>query len=215
MLNNNELDGRQRHRRNKTRGRVARGAVMLTGTAALALAAVTPALASTDGPAHSGARDAQEPAIVLVAVTPGPGDVAGAGGVFNVDLAALARNATGNKELSAANGYRPGILPTPPPGIGHPDPFAPGLVVLLSTTPTAAGGPKANLAGVFQLTDVARSHGLAQVFADWEVGKAGAFGKGTRTTLTAFLVKGTAPGIVTSSAKAISNVVKETFTIGS
>lgn len=132
--------------------------------------------------------------------------------MFNVDVEFIARNATGNSELSAANGYKPGIVVTGT--IGKPDPFAPGLVVLLSTTPAAAGGPQANLAGVFQLTDVARSHGLAQVFADWEVGKPGAFGKNAKTTLTVFLVKGTAPGKVTSSAKAISNVVKETFTIG-
>ena len=67
---------------------------------------------------------------------------------------------------------------------------------------------------MFQLTDVASSHGLTQVFADWEVAKAGAFGINVKTTLTAYLVEGTAPGTVTSSAKPISNVVKETFTIG-
>ena len=219
MPHNNKFDhhghAQQRDLRSRTRGRVARRVIMLTGTATLALAAATPALASSGGPSHDSARHSHGPAIVLVAVTPHPHDVAGAGGVFNVDLVALARNATGNRELSAANGYKPGILPTPPPGIGHPDPFAPGLVVLLSTTPQAAGGPNANLAGVFQLTDVASSHGLAQVFADWEVGKPGAFGKGTKTTLTAFLVAGTAPGIVTGSVRPISNVVHETFTIGS
>ena len=208
-------DGHQRNLRSRTRGRVTRRVITLTGTAALALAAATPAFASSNGPSHHQARQYHDPAIALVAVTPSPNDVAGAGGVFNVDLAAVARNATGNSELSAANGYKPGILPTPPPGIGHPDPFAPGLVVLLSTTPRAAGGPNANLAGVFQLTDVANSHGHAQVFADWEVGKPGAFGTGTKTTLIAFLVSGTAPGIVTGSVTPISNVVKETFTIGS
>jgi hypothetical protein len=182
---------------------------MLAGTAALALAAAAPAYAS--GGEHAIIRH-QRPAITLVAVTPSPHDVSGAGGVFNVDLVALARDAFGNRELSAANGYKPGISTAP--AIGHPDPFAPGLVVLLSTTPQAAGGPDANLAGVFQLTDVASSHGLAQVFADWEVGKPGAFGTGTTTTLTAYLVSGTAPGIVSGSEKPISNVIKETFTIG-
>ena len=199
-----------------TRGRVAHAAIKLTGIAALALAAATPALASTGGASHQNARRYSKPAIELVAITPGPGDIAGAGGVFNVDLALLARNARGNGELSAANGYKPGINTpgTTTFGIGKPDPFAPGLVVTLSTTPTAAGGPKANLAGVFQLADVARSHGLAQVFADWEVGKAGAFGTDSQTTLTAYVVKGTAPGTVTGSQKPISNVVRETFTIG-
>jgi hypothetical protein len=192
-------------------GRVARNAIMLTGTLALALAAATPALASSNEPAS--AHHDNRPAVTLVAVTPSPYGVAGAGGVFNVDLALLSRNFTGDNELSAANGYRPGVNATP--AIGHPDPFAPGLVVLLSTTPRAAGGPGANLAGVFQLTDVATSHGLAQVFADWEVGKAGAFGDGTPTTLTAYLVSGTAPGIVSGAERPISNVIRETFTIGS
>jgi hypothetical protein len=205
-----EGDGHQRTVRNRTRGRAARAAIMLTGTAVLALACATPALASGGAPAS--AHHYNRPAVELVAVTPSAGDVAGAGGVFNVDLALLARNSIGNRELSAANGYTPGI--STKPGIGQPDPFASGLVVLLSTTPQAAGGPDANLAGVFQLTDVASSHGLAQVFADWQVAKAGAFGAGTPTTLTAYLVNGTAPGIVTGSEQPISNVIMETFIIG-
>jgi len=199
-------DNHESGSRSGTRRRCARAAIGVT-TAALALAAAAPAVAAT-GPSKPA-----KPAVKLVVITPGPGDTAGAGGVFNVDLALLALNAKGNSELSAANGYKPGIN-TPAAGIGKPDPFAPGLVVLLSTTPTAAGGPTANLAGVFQLTDVARSHGLAQVFADWEVGAPGAFGKNSKTTLTAYLVKGTAPGKVTGKVTPISNVVKETFTIG-
>jgi|HubBroStandDraft_1064217.scaffolds.fasta_scaffold128989_1 hypothetical protein len=203
-------DGHQRPVRSSTRRPAARAAIMLTGIAVLALAAATPALASGNAPGN--VHHHSRPAVQLVAVTPSPDQVAGAGGVFNVDLALLARNSTGNGELSAANGYTPGI--NTKLGIGRPDPFAPGLVVLLSTTPRAAGGPDANLAGVFQLTDVASSHGLAQVFADWEVAKAGAFGTGTPTTLTAYLVSGTAPGIVTGSERPISNVIRETFTIG-
>ena len=67
---------------------------------------------------------------------------------------------------------------------------------------------------MFQLIDVAKGGGLAQVIADWEVGKPGAFGKGIKTTLIAFLVSGTAPGILKGTVKPISNVVEETFTIG-
>jgi hypothetical protein len=187
-------------------GRGARRTIMLTGTLALALTAATPAFASSGEPHY------YRPAVELVAVTPSPDEVAGAGGVFNVDLALLARNSAGNNELSAANGYRPGDNTNP--ALGHPDPFAPGLVVLLSTTPKKIGGPTANLAGVFQLTDVANNNGLAQVFADWQVGKAGVFGRGTPTILTAYLVNGTAPGTVNNSVQPISNVIKETFTIG-
>jgi len=54
-----------------------------------------------------------------------------------------------------------------------PDPDVPGLVVTLSTTPQAAGGPNANLAGVFQLNATATSHGHKQVYTDWEVGSPG------------------------------------------
>jgi len=90
----------------------------------------------------------------------------------------------------------------------------PGLVVTLSTTPAAAGGPNANLAGLFQENAVAESFGQQQVFTDWEVGKPGAFGNNTATTLTAYIVRGTAPGTVTSDEQPISNVVRETFTIG-
>jgi hypothetical protein len=218
MPNTNELKhpGEERAAR-KTRGRAARGAIMLTATAALALSAATPAFASSgsggSGVAHEIIRH-QGPSIELIAITPNPGTVAGAGGVFNVDLVALARNGFGNEELSAANGYKPGNNNVAP-GIGKPDPFAPGLVVLLSTTPQGAGGPNANLAGVFNLTDVASGHGLTQVFADWLVGKAGAFGDNSQTNLTAYLVAGTAPGHVTSHERPISNVIHETFTIGS
>jgi hypothetical protein len=215
-MTNNKLDrDDERRPQNKTRGRTARRVTALTGAAVLvmALAAASPALASDGNSAHHPARPDYSGAIDFIVVTPGPYDVAGVGGVFNVDVAAVAQNATGNKWLSAAKGYKPGI--NTHPAIGHPDAFAPGLVVLLSTTPKAVGGPDANLAGLFQLTDVAKSSsGYAELIADWEVGKAGAFGKGTKTTLTAFLVSGTAPGKVTGYVKPISNVVKETFTIG-
>jgi hypothetical protein len=199
---------------NKTRGRVSRRAMMMTGAAALALGVGAPALASTAAPAQAHHNNYSGPSVELISVTPSQGDSAGSGGVFNVDLAAVARNATGNKELSAANGYKPGIA-NPAPGIGHADPFAPGFVLLLSTTPKALGGPDANVMGVFQLTDVAKAHNLNQVIADWEVGKANAFGRpGTKVTLTAFVVSGTAPGIVNGHVHPISNVVHETFWVG-
>jgi hypothetical protein len=180
----------------------------------VAVGVATPAFASTSAPAHAQAHHDSGPPVRLIPVTPGPGDTAGSGGVFNVDLVAQARNGLGNVLLSAAHGYKPGIA-NPAPGIGHPDPFAPGLVLLLSTTPAAMGGPNANVMGVFQLTDVAQSHHLKQVIADWEVGKADAFGPpGTKVTLTAFVVNGTAPGVVTHGVHPISNVIHETFRIG-
>jgi predicted lipoprotein with Yx(FWY)xxD motif len=149
-------------------------------------------------------------------VTPGPGDVAGAGGVFSIDLSLKAQNAQGNSLLSAANGYVPFFnnVTAPTFGPGKIDPGAPGLVVTMSTTPAAAGGPQANLAGVFQLNAVNRHNGLIQTYNDWQVGSPGFFGSNAPTTLTAYVVQGTAPGVIPAGGLTpISNVVKETFTI--
>ena len=200
--------------RGATARRFIRALVPAAAAAALTLTAATPALARTGGGYH--AHHHYRYPVALVAVTPGQGDTAGAGGVFNIDLAMLARNARGNDLLSAANGYQPGLNlpPAATSGPGKPDPDAPGLVVTLSTTPAAAGGPNANLAGLFQENGVARSFGQQQVFSDWEVAKPGLFGTNVQTTLTAYLVSGTAPGAVTGNEQRISNIVRETFTIG-
>lgn len=188
------------------------GAAALGVAAIGAIAAVsTGVVASADTGHHH-----HQPDIRLVVNNPQPHDVAGRNGDFTVLVTASALNAHGNRQLSAANGYRPG-LNLPPArtfGPGLPDPNAPGLVVTMSTTPAAAGGPQANLAGVFQLNTVTRHNGLQRVINDWEVGSPGFFGRGVRATLTAFLVSGTAPGMVTGHERPISNVVHETFTIG-
>jgi hypothetical protein len=150
-------------------------------------------------------------------ITPGPGDVAGAGGVFNIDLSLQAQNAAGNQALSPDNGYIPFFndVTAPTFGPGKIDPGAPGLVVTLSTTPAMAGGPQANLAGVFQLNAVNRHHGLTQTFNDWQVGVPGFFGSNVPSTLTAYVVQGTAPGVIPAGGLTpISNVVHETFTVG-
>jgi hypothetical protein len=196
-----------------TRRPWARATVGLAVAGALLAAGATTAFAAPTGYAH---HRHHSPSIRLVVTNPQPGDIAGTGGDFTVDLIARALNATGNRQLSAANGYRPGLNLPPAKtfGPGMPDPNAPGLVVTLSTTPQKAGGPNANLAGVFQLNSVSRHHGLTRIISDWEVGSPGFFGTNKRATLTAFLVSGTAPGIVTGHERPISNVVRETFTIG-
>jgi hypothetical protein len=198
------------------RRRFTRAAIKLSAVAGVVLAGAAPAAAWTNGSSNHHGQRHHDPAIKLVAVTPQPGDTAGDGGTFNVDLALLAQNQNGNNLLSAANGYHSGLNLPPATtfGPGMPDPDVPGLVVTLSTTPQAAGGPNANLAGVFQLNATAKSRGLKQVFTDWEVGSPGFFGANKQTTLTAYVVRGTAPGIVTGNERPISNVITETFTIG-
>ena len=152
----------------------------------------------------------------LKMITPTAGEKAGAGGAFNVAVSIQARSAAGNRLLSAAHGYAPFFNQPGSPtfGPGMKDPGAPGLVVTLSTTPQMAGGPTANLAGVFQLNTVSRRHGLIRTLNDWQVTSPGFFGTGRTATLTAYVVRGTAPGTVpTGGPRAVSNVVHETFTI--
>jgi hypothetical protein len=149
-------------------------------------------------------------------LTPSRNGVAGAEGAFNVDVRLSARH-DDNGPLSGAAGYMP-FLNLPPAdtfGPGLPDPGAPGLVVLLSTTPDRAGGPSANLAGVFQLNAVEQAHGRDLMFNDWEVGLPGFFGVNVDAVLTVFVVDGTAPGVVDmSTVDPISNVVQIPFHIG-
>jgi hypothetical protein len=156
------------------------------------------------------------PPVKVTVFSPGDGDHSGTGGAgFIVDLAVDATSARGNSILSSANGYHP-FFNDPSSTTFHPgpDPGAPGLVVLLSTTPDKPGtpfqGPDTNLAGLFQLNGVADVGGLAETWNTWLVGKP-LFGTG-RSTLTAYLVRGTAPAIV-SNTKPVSNVVVVRFTI--
>jgi len=156
--------------------------------------------------------------VQLTVLTPSQGGSAGAGGSFNVDLSLQARNAQGNSLLSAANGYKP-FFNDPNASTFHPgpDPGAPGLVVLLSSTPSMDGtplqGPLTNLAGVFELNTVAKVRGLMQTFNAWQVTSPGFFGTG-QVTLIAYAVRGTAPALISNpGAGAISNVARVRFTI--
>lgn len=153
--------------------------------------------------------------LVAKVISPSPGDSAGIGGTFSVNVALQARNAAANSLLS---GYKAFFNDPSSPNF-HPGPnaAAPGLVVLLSTTPRIAGTPlqgaNTNLAGVFQVNDVSRAKGLRSTFHSWIVTSAGFFGKNVRATLTVFAVNGTAPAVVTGNEKAVSNVIRESFTI--
>jgi hypothetical protein len=177
-----------------------------------AVAFVPAAHAATARSSHS---TRHRPVRVSV-ITPSDDGRAGAGGVFNVDVSLQARNRGANQFLSRAAGYQP-FLASPDQktfGPGNPDPGAPGLVVLLSTTPAMAGGPNTNLAGVFQLNAVERVHGLRTTFNDWQVTKGGFFGSDVDATLTVFVVAGTAPGHVDmSNVHPISNVERVHFHI--
>ena len=148
-------------------------------------------------------------------ISPTRGSTAGVGGTFSVDVLLQARNRRANSLLSGNTAaFNDPNAPTFHPG---PDAAAPGLVVLLSTTPTIAGtplqGPNTNLAGVFQINDVSKVRGLKRSFNSWIVSVPGFFGKGVRANLTLYAVNGTAPALITGNERPISNVVRESFAI--
>jgi len=148
-------------------------------------------------------------------ISPGPGDSAGVGGTFSVDVSLEATTTQANSLLAGyTSAFNDPHAPTFHPG---PDAAAPGLVVLLSTTPTIAGTPlqgaNTNLAGVFQINDIVKTSGRIRTFNSWIVAVPGFFGKATQATLTVYAVAGTAPAVVTGNEKPISNVVRENFTI--
>jgi hypothetical protein len=196
--------------------RPTRLAVGVAGTAALAISGLA-AGGAFAAPSYGQPTDHHP--IKVTVFSPGAGDHSGAGGVgFIVDVALDATKLKYNHLLSAANGYKPFFndpaAPTFHPG---PDPGAPGLVALLSTTPNKPGtpfhGPNTNLAGLFQINGVAKvTGGKAETWNTWQPGKP-VFGTG-RSTLTVYVVKGTAPAVVTAKPhNPISNVVRVPFKI--
>jgi hypothetical protein len=186
-------------------------AVALAGVSALS---ALPAAAQS----HHHRQAKPTPPLTVTVFSPGAGDHSGAGGVgFIVDLSIDATKASDNPLLSAQNGYQPAFIPPTAPSFHPgPDPAAPGLVVLLSSTPNMPGtpfqGPRTNLAGLFQINGVARVSGnRAETWNTWQPGKP-IFGTGP-TRLTVFVVRGTAPSVVPTNVKPISNVVRVPFSI--
>ena len=167
------------------------------------------------GGSGSGSGYGDQSPLQASVISPRAGDRAGVGGTFSVDLSLQARTADANSLLSGyTSAFNDPNAPSFHPG---PDAAAPGLVVLLSTTPTIANtplqGPNTNLAGVFQINDVSKLNGLKRTFNSWIVTVPGFFGKGVQANLTVFAVRGTAPALITGNEKPISNVVHETFAI--
>lgn len=147
--------------------------------------------------------------IQLTVLTPQPGSRWDGGEQdFLVDIALTSRN-------SAALGIPPsGQTPTPSP-TGYRE-FAPGLVVLLSSA-TVGAGSRQNLADLFQISATDQlSDGSLQVRAIW-LAPVASYGADADATLTAYVVSGSAPGVVASAsppANALSNAVSVTFHVG-
>jgi len=111
-----------------------------------------------------------------------------------------------------------GALPAPAPAAkpGH-NPAFPGLVVGLSSTGSALGGPSVNLANLFQVVSPSlQLDGSREVSAVWTNSSVD-FGTDIDTTLTAYVVAGTAPDTIPPSeanSEVLSNTVEVTFHIG-
>ena len=153
--------------------------------------------------------------VVGKALSPEPASVQGAGGRGMV--VALKFSAKDPSVLPAE--FRlGGALPPPAPAAkpGH-NPAFPGLVVGLSSTGSALGGPSVNLANLFQVVSPSlQLDGSREVTTVW-TNSAVDFGTDIDTTLVAYVVTGTAPDTIPPSQAnldILSNTVELTFHIG-
>lgn len=191
--------------------------------ALLNLAGCGPSGATANSTSSAHPTDTHRPIVVTI-FSPGKSDQVGkAGAGYVIDLSLDAATTADNGYLSATKGYKP-FFNDPNSAIFHPGPDqgAPGLVVLLSTTKTMPGtafqGPDTNLAGLFQINGVAtvKNGTIAETWNTWLVGKPIA-GAGVQSTLTVFVVSGTAPAVISGKPEdqpgLISNVVRVPFTI--
>lgn len=154
--------------------------------------------------------------VVAKVLSPEPASVQGAGGRgMVVALKFSAKDPT----VLPAEFRLGGALPPPAPAAkaGH-NPAFPGLVVGLSSTGSALGGPSVNLANLFQVVSPSlQLDGSREVSAIW-TNLAVEFGSDIDTMLTAYVVGGTAPDTIPPSQaniEVLSNTVEITFHIGS
>jgi len=153
--------------------------------------------------------------VVARLLSPEPASVQGAGGRgMVVALKFSAKDPT----VLPAEFRLGGALPAPAPAArpGH-NPAFPGLVVGLSSTGSALGGPSVNLANLFQVVSPSlQLDGSREVSAVW-TNSAVDFGTDIDTVLTAYVVAGTAPDTIPPSQgniDVLSNTIEVTFHIG-
>ena len=150
--------------------------------------------------------------------TPRAGEVVGVDGAgWLIDMVIVNSDLNANF-FAPSNGYEP---------LYHDnftDPkFAPGVVseavpglVVLSNTSTLAGGANTNLANLFQINAISgiQNGVISEYWCTWLVGSAFA-GKNQPSSLTIFMVNGTAPTSIngTMPSNIISNVLTANFTL--
>ncbi len=99
------------------------------------------------------------------------------------------------------------------PGQPGRNPIYQNLVVTLSTTEPALGGPQANIAGLFQIVSVSQSDGSGEIWATWVNGQP-RFGVDLDSALDAYVVSDPAPATVPADRaglNVVSNVAHVPF----
>lgn len=153
--------------------------------------------------------------VVAKVLSPEPASVQGAGGR---GMVVAFKFSAKDPSVLPAEFRLGGALPPPAPAAkpGH-NPAFPGLVVGLSSTGSALGGPSVNLANLFQVVSPSlQLDGSREVSAVW-TNLAVDFGSDIDTTLSAYIVAGTAPDTIPPSQANIdvlSNTIEITFHIG-
>src|SRR3954447_4926462 len=177
--------------------------MVLTATAALVLAACSSG--GSKKTASSTTSSSAPTAATVQAFSPEPNSVQGVcGNGIVIDLSIRAKDP--NLLKAAIRAAQPGQ-----PGR---NPIYQNLVVTLSTTEPALGGPQANIAGLFQIISVSQQpDGSGEVWATWVNGQP-RFGVDLDSALDAYVLSDAAPATAPADRtglNVVSNVVHVPF----
>ena len=179
--------------------------MVLPVVALLTLAACSSGGSKKNASAKSTTSSTASTQVTVQAFSPEPNSVQGVcGNGIVIDLAIRSKD---------PNLLKAGIRAAQPGQPGR-NPIYQNLVVTLSTTDPALGGPQANLAGLFQIVSVSQqSDGSGEIWATWVNGQP-RFGVDLDSALDAYVVNDPAPATVPadrSGLSVVSNVVHVPF----
>jgi len=179
--------------------------MVLTVVAGLVLAACSSGGSKKKTAANSTTSSSAATAVTVQAFSPEPNSAQGVcGNGIVIDLSIRSKDP--NLLKAGIRGAQPGQ-----PGR---NPIYQNLVVTLSTTEPALGGPQANIAGLFQIVSVSQqSDGSGEIWATW-VNSQPRFGVDVDSALDAYVVGDAAPATVPADRtglNVVSNVVHVPF----
>ncbi|GEM_PF-4612592 len=179
--------------------------MVLPVVALLALAACSSGGSKKNASTNSTTSSTPSTPVTVQAFSPEPNSVQGVcGNGIVIDLAVKSKD---------PNLLKAGIRAAQPGQPGR-NPIYQNLVVTLSTTDPALGGPQANIAGLFQIVSVSQQpDGSGEIWATWVNGQP-RFGVDLDSTLDAYVVSDAAPATVPADRtglNVVSNVVHVPF----